>query len=112
MTCGGCFMFARFFEIKAKPGKKQEFFKTLKDEILPILNKYEIIDLIPLEPETEAAKVIVISFWQSKAAIEIYENEAYPKIWAHLDPFVLEGSDAKLCKVETSIREQVLAVTA
>jgi quinol monooxygenase YgiN len=105
-------MFARFFEIKAKPGKKQEFFKALKDEILPILNKYEIIDLIPLEPETEAAKVIVISFWQSKAAIEIYENEAYPKIWAHLDPFVLEGSDAKLCKVETSIREQVLAVTA
>ena len=99
---------------KSRPNraKKQEFFKTLKDEILPILNKYEIIDLIPLEPETEAAKVIVISFWQSKAAIEIYENEAYPKIWAHLDPFVLEGSDAKLCKVETSIREQVLAVTA
>ena len=111
MTCGGCFMFARFFEIKAKPGKKQEFFKALKDEILPILNKYEIIDLIPLEPETEAAKVIVISFWQSKAAIEIYENEAYPKIWALLEPFVVERSDAKLCKVETSIREQVL-VTA
>jgi quinol monooxygenase YgiN len=105
-------MFARFFEIKAKPGKKQEFFKTLKDEILPILNKYEIIDLIPLEPETEAAKVIVISFWQSKAAIEIYENEAYPTIWALLAPFVVERSDAKLCKVETSIREQVLAVTA
>jgi quinol monooxygenase YgiN len=105
-------MFARFFEITVKLGKKQEFFKTLKEEILPILNKYEIIDLIPLEPETEAAKVIVISFWQSKAAIEIYENEAYPKIWALLEPFVVERSDAKLCQVETSIREQVLAVTA
>lgn len=69
-----------FFEITVKPGKKQVFFKALKEEILLILNKYEIIDLIPLEPETEAAKVIVISFWLSKAAIEIYENEAYPKI--------------------------------
>ena len=105
-------MFACFFEITAKPGKKQEFFKTLKDEILPILIKYEIIELIPLEPETEAEKVIVTSFWQSKATIEIYENEAYSKIWALLEPFLVERSDAKLCKVETSIREQVFAVTA
>jgi quinol monooxygenase YgiN len=66
------------FEIAVKRGKKQDFFKTLKEKILPILNKYEIIHLIPLEPETEAGKVIVISFWHSKAAIEIYENEAYP----------------------------------
>ena len=51
-------MFARFFEITLKPGKKQEFFKTLKEEILPTVNKYEILDLIPLEPETEGAKVI------------------------------------------------------
>jgi hypothetical protein len=92
-------------------GKKQEFFKTLKGRDPADSQQCEIIDLIPLKPETEAAKVIVTSFWQSKAAIEIYENEAYPKICSLLEPFVVERSDAKLCKVETFIREQVLAVT-
>jgi hypothetical protein len=49
-------------EIMVKPGKKQDFFKMLKEKILPILNKYEIIDLITAGAETEAAKVMVISF--------------------------------------------------
>ena len=49
---------------------------------------------------------------RAKRRSEIYENEAYPKIWALLEPFVVKHSDAKLYEVETSIRQQVLAVAA
>jgi hypothetical protein len=105
-------MFARFIEITLKAGKKQEFFKALKEQILPILNKYEAVDLIPLEPEAESAKVFVISFWQSKEAVAVYEKEAYPKVWAILEPFAVERPLVNVCKVETVIRDRALAVTA
>ena len=75
-------MFARFFEITAKPGKKQEFFKTLKEEILPILNKYEIIDLIPLEPKTGAARIIGEAKRRSRSMRTKHTPRSGP-FWSH-----------------------------
>jgi len=55
--------------------------------------------------------VFVISFWPTEQALETYEKEAYRRVWANLEPFVVERPFVKVCAVETVIREQALAGT-
>ena len=105
-------MFARFIEMTVKLEQKSEFLKKVKEEILPILTKYEVVDLIPLEIETEPTKVFAISLWQDRKTFEKYEKEVYPKVKAILEPFLVVPPVVKICKVDTTIREKVLAVAA
>jgi hypothetical protein len=50
--------------------------------------------------------VFVISFWPTKQALETYEKEAYRRVWANLEPFVVERPFVKVCAVEAVIRER------
>jgi hypothetical protein len=83
-----------------KPGKKQEFFTTLKEEILPVLNEYEVEELIPPQPKAEAAKVFVISFWQSRELWRPTKRKPTPKVWAILERFVVAPAFVNICNLD------------
>lgn len=80
-------MFARFFEMPIKPGKKAEFVSKVRAEIIPILKSYKgFFDVIYLEVETEPAKFYSFSLWQDKADMEKYSRESFAKVKAILEP--------------------------
>jgi septum formation topological specificity factor MinE len=64
-------MFARFLEMTVKPEKKPELIRKMREEVLPILKKYNsFLDMIPLEVETEPTKFYAISLWHEKLDAE------------------------------------------
>lgn len=80
-------MFARFFEMPIKPGKKAEFISKVKAEVIPILKSYDgFFDVIYLEVEAEPTKFYSFSLWHDKAEMEKYSRENFPKVKAILEP--------------------------
>lgn len=80
-------MFARVVEFVPKYEEKNEFVKTIKNEVLPILNKQVgFLDLIPLFPEVKNEKAVYVILWTEKKAAERYHKEMFPKSRRSSDP--------------------------
>ena len=106
-------MFARFLELAIKPEKKMELLKTMKDEIHPILRKYNgFFDVLLLEVENEPTKFYTISLWREKLNAEKYEKENFRKVTSMLEPFLTMPVVVKLCKVDETITKKFTAVAA
>ena len=100
-------MFARILEFEVKLEKKQDFIKTIKNEVLPILKKQPgFLELLPFFSEKfEEKKVVNISFWDQKQNAERYEKEIYPKVQEILKPFLTTPVVVKNYLLETSLCE-------
>jgi quinol monooxygenase YgiN len=106
-------MFARILEFTPKPEKKDEFIKTVKNEILPILKKQPgFLELLPFFPEIPTEKAIAISVWTEKKDAEKYEREMYPKVVELLKPFVTMPITVKPYMVETKLAEHFVQTVA
>jgi len=106
-------MFARFLEMTVRPEKKFELIRKMKEEIHPILKKYNgFFDLIPLEVETEPTKFYAISLWHEKLDAEKYEKENFPKVKTILEPFLTMPVVVRLCKVDETVTKKFRAVAA
>ena len=106
-------MFARMLELTLKPEKKMELIRRMKDDILPLLNKYHgFVDVLAFEVENEPTKFFAISLWTNRTEIEKYEKELYPKVKTILDPLLTTTPMVKFCKLDPSITQKVLTVAA
>ena len=64
-------MFTRMVECRVKPDKRDEFNNKLRNDVLPILQKQPgFVDLIGLTSESDAERVISVSFWKNKEDAE------------------------------------------
>jgi quinol monooxygenase YgiN len=103
-------MFARFLEINIKLDRKAEIIKKVKEEVVPILRKYNgFFDLIPLDVETDPTKFYAISLWHEKADMEKYTREHFPKVRAMMEPFLTGPIIVKHCTIDETIPKKFLA---
>ncbi len=106
-------MFARFFEIPIKPGKKAEFISKIKSENIPILKTYKgFFDVIYLEVETEPTKFYSISLWHDKAEMEKYTKENFPRVKAVLEPVLAAPLVAKPCLIDETLTAKTFIAAA
>jgi heme-degrading monooxygenase HmoA len=101
-------MFIRFLEFTVKPGKKVELLKKIKEEILPVLKKYNgFFDLLPWEVESDPTKYFAVSLWYEKKDAERYEKEYFAKVKQIVEPFLTAPVIVKSGPVETAIPEKI-----
>ena len=79
----------------------------MKDVILPILRKQVgFLEILPFFPETvREQKVVTISLWATKADVERYEKEFYPKVQEMVKPYLLTAIVIRPYTVETKLCE-------
>jgi heme-degrading monooxygenase HmoA len=106
-------MFARVVEFIPKFEKKEEFVKTLKSEVLPLLKKQPgFLEILSLRSENRNEKVFNITLWMDKKDAECYQRETFPKIEKILQPYLVTPMTAKLYRVETSLCEHFVNALA
>lgn len=106
-------MFARFLELTAKPEKKPELIKAIKDEIIPVLKTYKgFVDVIHLEVETDPTKLYGITLWRDKADLEKYTRQGFPKIQPILERYVAVPIVARQCTVHEAISMKFVTAAA
>jgi heme-degrading monooxygenase HmoA len=99
-------MFARILELVPPMEKKDEFIRTVKKEVLPILRQQDgFLEILPLVPETKNEKILVVTLWTDKKDLERYEREWSPKIEQILKPYMTTPSVRKLYALETALCE-------
>jgi len=106
-------MFARVIELHIKPEKKPELLKMVKEEILPMLEKYDgFFDLIPLELDTHPRKLFAISLWHTDQDADRYQKESFPRIYDMLEPFLVAPITVKHGTIDESISKKFVAAVA
>jgi heme-degrading monooxygenase HmoA len=106
-------MFARIVEFVPKLEKKEEFIKTVRNEVLPILkNQPGFLEILPFVPEAKIEKMITVTLWTEKLDAERYERETYPKIEKILRPYLTTPGTFKHYNVETSLCEHFVEALA
>jgi hypothetical protein len=107
-------MFARVVEIPVYADKRNELTKTIRREIVPILQKQPgFLELLPLFPENADEKMIAITLWTEKRHAETYGKEEFSKVEEMVKFFVTGPITYKLYEVETTLCEQLVeALTA
>ena len=99
-------MFARVVEFVPKYEKKDEFVKTIKNEVLPILKKQVgFLEILPLFPEMKNEQAVYITLWTEKRDAERYEREVFPRVQQIVGPFLASPITWNLYNVETTLCE-------
>ena len=106
-------MFARVIEFVTKYEKKDEFIKTVKNEVLPILKKQVgFLEILPLFPEMKEEKAVYITLWAEKKDAERYYKEVFPRVEEIVRPFLSTPITWKLYNVETTLCEHFVDALA
>lgn len=107
-------MFARVVELFLKLEKKEEFLKTVRVEVLPVLKKQPgFLEILPFVPEIESEKVLVVTLWAEKRDAERYVREVFPKVSDVVRPYLLSPITSRQYKLETAMCPHFLeALTA
>ncbi|MGA7382408.1 MAG: hypothetical protein WBX03_16280 [Terriglobales bacterium] len=98
-------MFARILDFEVKTEKKEEFVKTMKNQVLPILKKQTgFLEILPFFPEKmREERVFTISLWATKQDADRYEREFYPKINDIVKPFLTTPVNVNNYNLETTL---------
>ena len=106
-------MFARIVEFVPKMEKKDEFLRTLKNEILPILKKQTgFLEILPFWPEIKNEKAVHVTLWMEKKDAERYERDVFPKVEEIMKPYLTTPITWKLYNVETTLCEHFVNALA
>lgn len=106
-------MFARILEFTPKMEKKEEFIRTMKNEVLPILKKQTgFLDILPFFPEVKTEKVLMISLWNDRKNAERYEKEVFPKVEEIVRPYLQTTMVYRPYWVETTLCEHFINAMA
>ena len=106
-------MYARIVEFVPRYEMKDEFIKTMKKDVLPILKKQVgFLDVLPLFPEMKNEKAVHITLWMEKKDAERYEREEFPRIEDIIRPFLTTPITWKLYNVETTLCENFVNALA
>lgn len=97
-------MFARVLEFTPVLDKRNEFVKTIKNEVLPILKKQSgFLEMLPLFPETTNEKAIIISLWMDRKDAERYERDTFTKVEQIVKPYLNTQIVVRHLEVETTL---------
>jgi heme-degrading monooxygenase HmoA len=101
---GESVMFARIVEFIPKVEKKEELFKVVRNEVLPILKKQPgFLEILPFLPESTTEKTITVTLWAEKRDAERYEQNVYPRVAEIVRPYLTTAITFKHYVVETSV---------
>ncbi len=101
-------MFTRIVEIRTKPGKAEELCHRIHQRVLTILKAQQgFVDEIVLISETEADRVVALSFWRTKEDAERFSVEQYPQIRDLIEHQVQTAPKVHTFKVETSTAHKI-----
>jgi heme-degrading monooxygenase HmoA len=101
-------MFARVVEIKTKPGKAPELCHAIHQKMLAIFKAHPgFVDEIVLISETDADRVLALSFWKTKADADRYSQEHYAHVRELIEHQVHAAPRVRTFSVETSITHQI-----
>ena len=107
-------MFARILNFEIKMEKKEEFVKTMKNQVLPILKKQNgFLEILPFFPEKmREQRVITASLWTTKQDADRYEREFYPKVYDILKPFMTTPVEVNYSILETTLCDHFVETLA
>jgi len=108
-------MFARLVEATAKPGKKDEIFTILTNELAPLLKKQQgFVDAVGLSGDTSLDEGVTLIFWTTKDDAEKFyaTQEFKSKILDRITPLLVEGMKVRMFNVETSTFHKIAASKA
>ena len=99
-------MFARILEFTLKTEKKNDFLKTVRQEVLPILKKQTgFLEILPLVNDVKPERIVVMSLWQKKTDAERYEKETFFQVNEILKPWLNTPVEIHYYTLETSLCE-------
>lgn len=106
-------MFARITEVNIKMEKKEDFIRTMKNEVLPILKKqHGFLETLPLVPEVKTEKFINVTLWTEKKDAERYERETFPRVQQIIQPYLTGPLTWRLYTVEATLCEHFVNALA
>jgi len=96
-------MFTRVVEVRTKPGKAKELCHTIHERVLSALKAQPgFVDEIVLISDTEAERVLALSFWKTKEDAERHSHEQYSQIKEIIQHEVHSAPKVHMYFVETS----------
>lgn len=96
-------MFTRVVEIRTKPGKAKELCSTIHERVLNMLKAQPgFVDEIVLISDTDAERVLALSFWKTKDDAERHSHEHYSKISDMIQHEAQSSPRVHMYTVETS----------
>jgi heme-degrading monooxygenase HmoA len=103
-------MYTRVVELISKSGKARELANTINEKVLPILKKQAgFVDEAVLASDTEATRVLALSFWNSRDDAVRYHREQYPAI-QEMMRHLLEGEPViRTFNVDSSTTHRITA---
>ena len=97
-------MFARIVDLLPRTEKRQEFLKTIRVEVLPILKQQPgLLEILPFVPEMENEKILMVTLWAERRDADRYVREVFPKVSDIVRPYLLSPITARQYKLETSM---------
>lgn len=107
-------MFARILSFEVKANEKEQFVKTLKDQMVPILKKQiGFLEVLPLfEKRGGQQKVLTISLWTTIHDAERYERDSFPEVLAILKPFATTPVEVSQANLETTLCDRFVDALA
>jgi heme-degrading monooxygenase HmoA len=101
-------MFTRAVEIKTKPGKAKELCSTIHERVLSMLKGQPgFVDEIVLISDSDAERVLALSFWKTKEDAERHSHEHYSKISEMIQHEVHSSPRVHMYTVETSTAHKI-----
>jgi heme-degrading monooxygenase HmoA len=103
-------MFARLVEATAKPGKKDDIFTILSNELLPVLKRQPaFVDTIGLSGDTAPQEGATLTLWKTKNDAEtFYKTPEFTKLMDRITPLV-ERMNIRTFNVEVSTTHKIAA---
>jgi len=106
-------MFTRVVECTIKPGKSQDFIETLREDIVPTLQKQPgFVDETVLISHNNQHECLAISYWKSQEDAERYHREVFPRITELLKPFLQTDPRVRTFTVQHSLTHKIGAAKA
>ncbi|HET8826674.1 MAG TPA: antibiotic biosynthesis monooxygenase [Terriglobales bacterium] len=106
-------MFARIVELFPRLERKDEFLRTVRTDVMPILKKQPgFLEMLPFIPEVENERIVVISLWAEKRDADRYVREVFPRISDIVKPYLLSPIASRHYTVESSLCPHFLETLA
>jgi quinol monooxygenase YgiN len=101
-------VYARFAEITIKPGKMDDYLKTMRQHVLPMLQTVPgFVDLLVMVPEHEPHVVLGFSLWRTKGDAERYTREQFPLIYEMVQPLISSEPNIRSFEVCVSMLHEL-----
>jgi hypothetical protein len=101
-------MFALVEECQAKDGSRVQTSDKVTKDVLPILQKQPgFVDFVALSEETNAERLVCISFWTAPEDAEEYHRQHYETITNMLKPVLEFPPTLKIYAVSASTAHRI-----